>query len=50
MSNNTYRAKIKLKAGLQEVAVLAASYFAAKEMLEAQYGRGCILWGPIPVN
>jgi hypothetical protein len=37
MTTKTFKAKIKLKSGIQEVTVQADSYFKAKEMLEAQY-------------
>lgn len=50
MTNKTYTAKIKLPSGVQEVVVQATGYFMAKEMLEAQYGRGSIFWGPVAAN
>jgi len=46
MATKTFKAKIKLKSGIQEVTVQADSYFKAKEMLEAQYGKGSIFMGP----
>lgn len=48
MATKTYSAKIRLKSGIQEVTVQADSYFKAKEMLEAQYGKGSIFSGPTP--
>jgi len=29
-----------------EITIQADSYFKAKEMIEAQYGKGCIFSGP----
>ena len=46
MTTKTFKAKIKLKSGVQEITVQADSYFKAKEMIEAQYGKGCIFSGP----
>jgi hypothetical protein len=45
MATRTYKAKIKLKSGIQEVTIQADSPFKAKEMLEAQYGKGSIFGG-----
>lgn len=46
MAVKTYKAKIKLKSGLQEITVQADNIFKAKEMIEAQYGKGIIFSGP----
>ena len=47
MATKTFKAKIRLKGGaVQDVAVDADSYFNAKAMLEAQYGKGSITYGP----
>jgi len=46
MATRTFKAKIRLKSGIQEVTVQADNYFKAKEMLEAQYGKGSIFIGP----
>jgi hypothetical protein len=46
MATRTFKAKIRLKSGIQEVTVQADNYFKAKEMLEAQYGKGSIFVGP----
>ena len=45
MAAKTFTAKIQLKSGIQEVTVQADNYFIAKEMLEAQYGKGSIFSG-----
>jgi hypothetical protein len=45
----TWKAKIKLKSGIQEVSIQAGTYQNAKEMLEDQYGKGCIQFGPVAV-
>ena len=50
MTTKTYKAKIKLKTGYQEVTVQADNSFNAKAMLEAQYGKGCIFTGPSEVR
>jgi hypothetical protein len=48
---STYKAKVKLSNGsIQEVTVQADSYFNAKAMIEAQYGRGRIFSGPTKVH
>ncbi|WP_428489512.1 hypothetical protein [Rhodopila sp.] len=47
MPIHTFTAKIKLKSGVQEVTLQADNYFKAKEMLEAQYGKGTIFSGPV---
>lgn len=48
MATKLFKAKIKLKSGsLQDVTVQADHYFNAKEMLESQYGKGCIFSGPV---
>lgn len=41
----TYEATIKLPHGMQKVTVQADSSYAAKDMIEAQYGKGCIYNG-----
>ena len=42
-----WKARVKLPNGAsQEVVVEADSYFNAKAMIEAQYGKGCITIGP----
>ena len=46
MAISTYNATIKLKSGTQKVSVQADTVFKAKEMLEAQYGKGCLFNGP----
>jgi hypothetical protein len=47
MATDTYKARIKLSNGsTQEIRVQADSSFNAKAMIEAQYGKGCILNGP----
>lgn len=48
MATKIWKAKIKLKSGIQEITVQADSYFKAKDMIEAQYGKGCIFSGPSP--
>ena len=50
MATRTYKAKIRLKSGIQEVTVQADNYFKAKEMLEAQYGKRSIYSGPSEVH
>jgi hypothetical protein len=49
MAAKTWKAKIKLKSGVQEVTVQADNLLKAKDMLEAQYGKGSIIWGPAQV-
>ena len=46
MATSTYTATIKLKSGTQKVTIQANDVFKAKEMLEAQYGKGCLFNGP----
>ena len=48
MPTQTWVAKIRLRTGLQEVTVQANSFLIAKEMLEAQYGKGSVLSSPAP--
>ena len=48
MATKLWTAKIKLKSGVQDVSIQADTYFKAKEMLEAQYGKGSIFVGPTP--
>ena len=50
MAGKTYKARIKLKSGSQEVTVQADNYLKAREMLEALYGKGCIISGPDTVS
>ncbi len=50
MATKTYKAKIKLKTGYQDVTVQADDTFKAKEMLEMQYGKGPIFSGPALVR
>ena len=51
MSKGTYEAKIKLpKGGTQDVRVQADNFSKAKQLIEMQYGKGCItgnIRGPI---
>ena len=43
----TWSAKVRLSnGGLQEVYVQADSYLNALAMIESQYGRGSIVFGP----
>lgn len=44
-----YRARVKLPVGTQEVVIEADGVSAAKMMLEAQFGPGAVLWGPVEV-
>ena len=47
MAKGTYEAKIKLpKGGYQDVRVQADNVFKAKQLIEMQYGKGCIT-GPV---
>jgi hypothetical protein len=47
MAAVTWYATIRLVNGNQQrVTVLADNYFNARMMIEAQYGRGSILFGP----
>ena len=47
MSNHHYRARIKLPLGTTEIVIEADSVFNARQMLEAQYGQGSVIWGPV---
>lgn len=52
MAIKTYKARVKIKTGqssstVQAVTVQADSPFNAKAMLEAQYGKGCIMSPPV---
>ena len=47
MTLKRFRARVKLPVGTQEVCVEADGLYNAKQMLEAQYGRGSVLWGPV---
>ena len=49
MSNKRYRARVKLPLGTTEIMIEADSVFNARQMLEAQYGRGSVIWGPVEV-
>ena len=45
-----WRARVRLTNNyIQEIVLAAASSFHARAMIEAQYGRGWILFGPIEV-
>lgn len=47
MATKTYKARIRLSSGGgQNITVDADSAYNAKQMIEAQYGKGCILSGP----
>jgi hypothetical protein len=47
MAAVTWCATIRLRNGNQQrVTVLADNYFNARMMIEAQFGRGSILFGP----
>ena len=48
MRGKVWKAQIKLRSGVQEVTVFADTSFKARDMLEAQYGKGCIFFGPVP--
>jgi len=49
MATKTFKAKIRLKSGIQEVTVQAESYFNAKDMIEANDSKGLIFSGPTEV-
>lgn len=49
MTMKTYRARVKVGGSSREVRIQAGSYFDAKALLEAQYGKGCITFGPVEV-
>jgi len=50
MATYTYKARVKLPNGSsQEIRVQADSAQNAKAMIEAQYGKGCILNAPSKV-
>ncbi len=51
MATQTYKARIKIGngGGSQEVTVQADTTYNAKKMLEAQYGKGSIIFGPVRV-
>jgi hypothetical protein len=43
MATETWKVKVRLESGaLQEVTVRADSYLNARQMIEAQYGKGSI--------
>jgi len=47
MSAKTWKANIRLTNGLhQQIRVQADSLAAAHAMIEAMYGKGCLLQGP----
>jgi hypothetical protein len=47
MATKTWTAKVKLSNGaIQEITVQADTYFNAKAMVEAQYGKRNIFSGP----
>lgn len=51
MTVQTWKAKVKLSTGAwQEVTVQADNFFNAKAMLENQYGKGKIMFGPSEVR
>jgi hypothetical protein len=50
MAIKTWKITIKLKSGTQQTTIQADTALKAKEMVEAQYGKGCILSGPTPVR
>lgn len=47
MNLKRFRARIKLPIGTTEVVIDADSLISAKQMLEAQYGQGNVIWGPV---
>ena len=48
MATKTFEATIRIQGGSpQKVTVQADTYSNAKKMIEAQYGSGCILNGPM---
>ena len=47
MLTKRYRARVKLPLGTQEVILEADSLFNARQMLEAQYGPGSVIFGPV---
>jgi hypothetical protein len=51
MAIKTWKATVKLPTGMQQqVTVQADSPWNAKAMLEAQYGKGCVKFGPQEVR
>jgi len=51
MAVKTWKAVIRLKSGgVQDVRVQADNHVEAKELLEMQYGKGCVWRGPTKVR
>ena len=50
MALKTYRVRVKLAVGVQEVVVQADSLWNARQMVEAQFGPGSVFWGPVEVR
>ena len=50
MPLKTYRVRVKLPVGTQEITVQADSVWNARMMIEAQYGPGSVFWGPVEVS
>jgi len=50
MPKKTFKARVKLGSGQQEVTVEADSPVKAREMLEAQYGKGSLTGTPVEVK
>ena len=46
----TYKARVKIGGSSEEVTVQADSELQATRMLEAQYGKGCIVSSPLEIR
>jgi len=49
VTTRRFKARIKLPLGTTEVVIESDGIFNAKQMLEAQYGPGTVIWGPVEV-
>ena len=43
MAQRTYEFTVRISGNSTKIAVSAVSGFAAKELVEAQYGKGCVV-------
>ena len=50
MAQLKWKFKIKIGIVYEEVLISAVTALNARTMIEAQYGKGCIVVGPMPVR
>ncbi len=50
MASLMWKLKIRIGTVYEEVTVSAATSYNARTLVEAQFGKGCIIVGPTPVR